>query len=120
MTANSSTLEPMREAIYETCGFETIKDNFHVIGCQDVVGFEAVAEGKKVDVEKCTPGIVDAARKCLEKYPKTRVILLECTELPPYADALRHELKMPVYDAITNADFFVMGFQDNKRFGINF
>ena len=29
---------------------------------------------------------------------------LECTELPPYADALRSETKLPVFDAITNAD----------------
>ena len=29
---------------------------------------------------------------------------LECTELPPYADALRDETKLPVFDAITNAD----------------
>jgi len=40
--------------------------------------------------------------------------------LPPYADALRHATGLPVYDAITNADFFIMGFQDNKRFGIDF
>ena len=29
---------------------------------------------------------------------------LECTELPPYADALRAETKLPVFDAITNAE----------------
>ena len=26
------------------------------------------------------------------------------TELPPYADALRHETGLPVFDAITNAE----------------
>jgi hypothetical protein len=45
---------------------------------------------------------------------------LECTELPPYADALRYELGIPVYCAITNADFFMMGVRDNRRFGISF
>ena len=29
------------------------------------------------------------------------------TELPPYADALRDETGLPVFDAITNADFFI-------------
>ena len=53
-------------------------------------------------------------------YPQTRAILLECTELPPYSDAIRHATGLPVFDAITNSDFFMMGFQDNKRFGIDF
>ena len=30
-----------------------------------------------------------------------RAILLECTELPPYADALRYHTGLPVWDAIT-------------------
>ena len=34
-------------------------------------------------------------------------MLLECTELPPYADALRYSTGLPVYDAITCADMFV-------------
>lgn len=47
-----------------------------------------------------------------------RAILLECTELPPYADALRYSTGLPVYDAITCADSFVDGVLDNPRFGI--
>ena len=42
-----------------------------------------------------------------KKHASIRGILLECTELPPYADALRAETKLPVFDAITNADFFI-------------
>ena len=32
--------------------------------------------------------------------PDIRAILMECTELPPYSDAVRHETKLPVYDAM--------------------
>ena len=32
--------------------------------------------------------------------------------LPPYADALRHETRLPVFDAITNADFFLSARQE--------
>lgn len=32
-----------------------------------------------------------------------RGILLECTELPPYADALRYHTGLPVWDSITAA-----------------
>lgn len=73
-----------------------------------------------------------------------RAILLECTELPPYADALRYHTGLPVWDAVTAtwqrehnlaaipvelndaesvnaeaADFYVTGFKDNPRFGQN-
>jgi hypothetical protein len=110
MTANGHTLEPMRDLIRDECGVDTQLKRFHVVGCEDVDGFEAVAEGGKVDVAKCTPGIVKKAQDALKMYPQTRAILLECTELPPYADAIRHATGLPVYDAITNCDFFVMGF----------
>lgn len=42
---------------------------------------------------------------------------MECTELPPYSDAVRHATGLPVFDAITNCDFFISAFQDNERFG---
>jgi len=44
---------------------------------------------------------------------------MECTELPPYSDAVRHATGLPVFDAITNCDFFVNSFRDNARFGKN-
>ena len=69
---------------------------FHVLGCENVDGFDAVAKGEKVDVPRVTPGIVKIASEAVAKNPKIRAILLECTELPPYADSLRRALKMPV------------------------
>lgn len=42
----------------------------------------------------------------------------ECTELPPYADALRYYTGLPVWDAITAADFYVTAYRDAPRFGL--
>merc|ERR1740130_2541101 len=53
------------------------------------------------------------------QHPKIRCFLLECTELPPYADAIRASTGLPVFDAITGCNFFISGCQDNERFGIN-
>ena len=50
-------------------------------------------------------------------YPKSRAFLLECTELPPYADAIRFETGLPVFDAITMCNSFIDAFRDNVRFG---
>eukprot|EP00971_Amphidinium_carterae_P020942 413299-Amphidinium_carterae.1 len=55
----------------------------------------------------------------IQKMPSIRAILLECTELPPYADALRKETGLAVFDAITCADFFISARKDNPRFGLN-
>lgn len=119
MTANSKTLEPMRDLIRDECGVDTQDTRYHIIGAQDVPGFEAVALGEKVNVEKVTPGMVKLAVDALIEFPLARAFLLECTELPPYADAIRHATGKPVFDSITGCDFFISSVQDNVRFGIN-
>ena len=53
------------------------------------------------------------------EHPDVRAILMECTELPPYSDALRQATGLPVCDAITCCIFFMSGVQDNPRFGLN-
>merc|ERR1719502_2389545 len=80
-TANSQTLKPMRNLIKDECGVDPEERRFIIVGCQDVPGFEAVAEGKKVNVNKVTPGMVELAKMTMNKYPNLRGILLECTEL---------------------------------------
>eukprot|EP00403_Amphidinium_massartii_P031016 CAMPEP_0178405920 /NCGR_PEP_ID=MMETSP0689_2-20121128/18648_1 /TAXON_ID=160604 /ORGANISM="Amphidinium massartii, Strain CS-259" /LENGTH=765 /DNA_ID=CAMNT_0020026951 /DNA_START=57 /DNA_END=2354 /DNA_ORIENTATION=- len=119
LTANSESLAPQKERLLSECGFDVDDDRFIIRGCQDVPGFDAVAKGAKVDVDKVTPGIVALVKDVLSKEISTRAILLECTELPPYSDALRMETGLSVFDAITNADFFISAVQDNPRFGLN-
>lgn len=82
-------------------------------------GFDAVAKGEKVDVEKVTPGVVKVVKEKLKLFPSIRAIILECTELPPYSDALRKATGLPVFDAITCADFYISASKDNPRFGMN-
>lgn len=117
LTANGATLEPMSDLIRDECGVDTQGTRFHIVGCEDVEGFEAVALGEKVDTKKVEPGLVKKAKESLIKYPNARAFLFECTELPPYSDAVRHATGLPVFDAITNCDFFISAFQDNERFG---
>lgn len=119
LTANGSTLVPMRNLIKEECGVDPDEKRYIVVGCQDVAGFEAVALGEKVDVAKVTPGVVAKARQAVMQHPTIRGFLFECTELPPYADAVRQATGLPVYDSITGCDFFMSGHLDNKRFGVN-
>jgi hypothetical protein len=119
LTANGESLKPMRDLIKDECGVDPEDKRFVFVGCEDVPGFEAVALGQKVDVEAVTPGMVAKAKRTLEEHPEVRAFLFECTELPPYSDAVRAATGLPVYDAITCCDYFVGGFRDNKRFGRN-
>ena len=91
---------------------------FIIVGCEDVDGFEAVAAGDKVDVAKVTPGMVAKAKAILVEHPSIRGFMMECTELPPYSDAIRHATGLPVWDAITSCNAFIAGVQDNPRFGL--
>jgi len=119
LTANSETLKPQKDTLLNSCGFDVDDTRFLIMGCQDVPGFDAVAKGEAVDVEYVTPGIVRMTKGILERQPSIRAIILECTELPPYSDALRQATGLPVWDAITNADFFISARKDNPRFGLN-
>ena len=117
LTANGKSLEPMSELIKKECGIDTNDDRYHIIGCEDVEGFEAVALGSKVNTRLVEPGIVNKALEALKKFPKSRAFLLECTECPPYSDAIRFATGLPVFDAITVCNFFMESLQDNERFG---
>jgi len=119
MTANGASLRPMRNLIKDECGVDPEERRFIMVGCENVPGFEAVALGGKVNVAKVTPGVVELAKQTLIQHPKIRAWLFECTELPPYADAVRAATGLPVFDAITCCNFFISGRQDNDRFGIN-
>ena len=92
---------------------------FLVAGCQDVPGFEAVAKGEAVDVPRVLPHVVELVQAEIAKQPKIRAVLLECTELPPYADAIRAATHLPVLDAITLVDFFHAAVSENPYFGID-
>eukprot|EP00439_Symbiodinium_sp_Y106_P012224 s5623_g1.t2 len=119
LTANDRHLKPQKQVLLSSCGFDVDEDRFLIKGCQSVPGFEAVALGGKVPLEVVQPGIVKLVQETRKQHPRIAAILLECTELPPYADALRYHTGLPVWDAVTAADFYISAHQDNPRFGHN-
>ncbi len=56
------------------------------------------AEGQDMDVRLAAQDILDAGRQLVAMAPDVGAILLECTNMPPYAFALREVLGLPVYD----------------------
>jgi len=119
-TANSNTLLPILPRMLEMCALrQEDKDRIQIVGCQDVDGFDAVEKGEAVDVVKVDAGIVALAKSVIAANPRIKAILLECTELPAYADSLKLETGLPVYDSISVCNSFMAGFLDNPRIGLN-
>lgn len=103
-TANSTTFD--KDRLLAQSGISVPPEQWIVVGLQDLPGFEAVAIGGLVPAEVVQPGIIARARDLVAREPNLKAILLECTELPHYADALRAATGLPVFDAITAVDYF--------------
>merc|ERR1712127_1122876 len=121
MTVNSHSLEPMQQLVLDEAGIDTEKQQFVIVGCENTPTFgPAVAQGLKVPVEQCIPEIVAVAKEAVKNNELVRAIVLECTELPPYANSIRDATGLPVYDAITNADFGMSGVSESQNFGVDY
>jgi Asp/Glu/hydantoin racemase len=53
--------------------------------------------------------ILDAGRELMERHPEVGAIVLECTNMPPYAAALQEATGLPVYDIYSMISWFQLG-----------
>ncbi len=56
------------------------------------------AEAEDMDVDLARQDILDAGADLLRRHPEVGAIVLECTNMPPYAAALAEATGLPVYD----------------------
>lgn len=69
-----------------------------------------------LDVAAAEADLLDAARALCAANPEVGAILLECTNMCPYAAALQHELRLPVFDMVGFITWFQGGLMP-RRFG---
>jgi Asp/Glu/hydantoin racemase len=72
-----------------------------VVGTEDGVEFFRVlilGEKQDMDVALAAQDILDAGQRLMAAHPDVGAIVLECTNMPPYAHALREALGVPVFD----------------------
>lgn len=62
-----------------------------------------------LDVTRARDDVLDAARRLVETHPRVGAIVLECTNMCPYAAELAHELRLPVYDFYSLVTWFHAG-----------
>ena len=99
ITANSTCLHAKH---FTATG---ISDNFPVAvaGMENQPEFRdaILLEKGSLDSEKIETEVVEVARELIKQNPDIGSILLECSDLPPYAHAVQAAVGLPVFDFFT-------------------
>ncbi len=106
LTVSGSTLTPAHLAaagVPLDCprvGTEDGREFFRVIIAQ---------EKPDLDVDAAERDLVAAGQTLVARHPEVGAVVLECTNMPPYAAALRRALGLPVFDIATMIGWFHAG-----------
>ncbi|MDH2344709.1 MULTISPECIES: aspartate/glutamate racemase family protein [unclassified Bradyrhizobium] len=74
------------------------------------------AEKDDMDIAQAERDVVEAGKDLVAKHPDVGAIVLECTNMPPYAAALQAEVGLPVYDIYSMITWFHAGLRP-RQFG---
>jgi Asp/Glu/hydantoin racemase len=99
MTVNASTLTPehlagagiARETPLAVVGMETEKEFTRALLDNEL----------ELDVDLAREEHVRVARRLVGEHPDVGAIVLECTNMPPYAADIQRETGLPVFDIVT-------------------
>ena len=103
ITANSRILD---DALLKEVGIENM--NFlYIKGMEDKENFKKaiIDEVGWVDSKKIENEVVSVAKEMFKEDPRIKVILLECSCLPPYGAAVQEVVNLPVFDYITMINY---------------
>jgi len=83
-----------------------IEDIPKVVYGMEGTHFHDIYVGDREDLDPARAGeeLQRVALRMMEDNPEVGAVVCECTNMPPYTDALRNILKCPVYDILTLAD----------------
>ena len=88
-----------------------------MVGTENGVEFFRVlikSEKQDLDVALAEQDLLDAGWMLLRQHPEVGAIVLECTNMPPYAAALQEELRIPVYDIYSMITWFHAGLRPRQ------
>lgn len=73
-----------------------------------------LGEKEDLDVSLAEQDILEAGRTLVASHPDVGAIVLECTNMPPYAASLREALGLPVYDIYSMISWFHTGLRPRR------
>ena len=65
----------------------------------------------EIDFEACRLDMIDAGLEMVQSYPDVGAIVLECTNMVPYARDIRKVTGLPVFSIYTFINWFQSGIQ---------
>ncbi|MEO7008051.1 MAG: aspartate/glutamate racemase family protein [Caldimonas sp.] len=75
-------------------------------------------QGGGLDCARAEQDVVDAGRALVAQHPEVGAIVLECTNMPPYAAALQAAVGLPVYDICSMITWLHAGLRP-RRYAAN-
>jgi hypothetical protein len=92
----------LRKSALEACG---ISDDVPVVvrGLEDRPEFCAILYSDRghFDYDRVEGEVVDSALQLVHENPQVGALLLECSDMPPFASAVQRAVHLPVFDFIT-------------------
>ena len=83
------------------CGVDNLSEVV-IAGAQDLSEFRNIIDCTgHFDSYKLEQQLVGLAKEFVTKNPDIGALLLECSDMPPYAWAIQNAIKLPVFDFIT-------------------
>ena len=88
-------------------------------GLQHAPAFSSafIEETGVLDFGRVQQEVVAAARDLVKRNPDIRIILLECSVLPPYAAAVQQAVGLPVFDFVTMIRYVFSAVVRNENHG---
>jgi len=101
MTVSEEQLRSHDNILLRECGIDD-SIPFAICGMNESRGAEAwlTLSTAEYDVDRVEQAMVDAALQFKSDYPDLGAIVMECTEMPVYSEAVRLATGLPVFDAV--------------------
>lgn len=102
LTISKDTLTPAHLAaahVPEACAVMGVEEGCHF---QTVI----LNGGLNLDVDQAEADMITAANKLVGSHPDLGAILFECTNMPPYAEAVKRAVGLPVFSSVTMVQWF--------------
>lgn len=79
-------------------------------GMEDQPEFRSILDGTgKFDYDRLEQELVGRARQLVAEHPDVGAILLECSDMPPFASAIQRAVRLPVFDFVTMINWIYHG-----------
>lgn len=91
----------VNQNMLEACGI-TPEISISYLGMEDQPEFRNILDyGGEFNYDRFEKEVVDRAQQLVAENPNIGAIVLECSDLPPFAKSVQRAVKLPVWDFIT-------------------